>query len=367
MQKKVGILTFHRAINYGALLQAYALNRYLQKEVGIDNEIIDYRCPLIEKSCNPIIISKNPIKNIIRLLISSPILFLKKRRFRNFLKKYIKTSHPYFDKSELEKIESQYSYFITGSDQVFSPIWTDFDPVYFLDFTSESEKKYSYAASFGTDQLPNQLFEAYKLRLESFNKISVREKSAQILLNQKFNIKSEMHIDPTFLLTKEEWSEICHKPFKEKYIIVYLLGKDQSVSALISFAKDLAKKKNLKIIYLNDRYYEFKRGINYRPGVSPSKFISFIKNSEYIITNSFHGTAFSIIFNKEFFVNSQLIKGSGTRIQNILNICEIRNRDIGEEKYIDKKIEIDWTTVNSIICKERQKSYEYFAQIFGVN
>jgi hypothetical protein len=357
---KVGILTFHRAINYGALLQAYALQQAV-KQLGRECFIIDYRCSYLENPYKLIDIRRwSNIKAILADLAYFPILNLKHKKFKAFIEKniYLGEFHTSFNCSDL------YDCFITGSDQVWNYQLTDFDKTYFLNFT-ERTKRNSYAASFGLDDIPSQYTSEYNNLLKEFRKISVRENRGADIISSLIGQNVNVVIDPTLLLTDEEWYKVA-SPNKTKYpyVLIYELSYSKS---LHNFASYLAKKKNYNIIYINDSLIE-RENVKYKRSVGPEEWLALFRDAEYIVTNSFHGTAFSINFRKQFF--TELLPPPykvNSRLENILDTFQLRDRIImnGENKNIDKSI--NYNSVLKILEKKRQHSIDFLKQIVSEN
>ena len=354
---KIGIITFHRAINYGALLQTYALNKVLN-DMGVDAEVIDYRAEYIE---NIYYKGKNGgslLKKIdfLRVRIKTLKKYIK---FYKFSKENIQASKP-VNKETIAENEGKYDMYISGSDQVWNPDCTEFDKTYFLDFTTKG-KKASYAASIGTKTM-NERYEAEALKLISdFSHISIREKQGMEYLKEK-GISAQIVLDPTLLLNKAKWLEASKKSKyeKDKYVLLYMLVYSES---LVSFAKKLATEKGCKVIKVGRGK---DKGIIYAPNLGPDEFLSLFNNAEYVVTNSFHGTAFSINFNKKFYVEYQNVKNSrNSRMEDILNNFGLKNRIINEsdKKYCDE--EIDYVSVNKKLDEERKKSIDYLKNIIN--
>lgn len=361
---KIGILTFHKAKNYGALLQAYAL----QKKINDNNyeaEIIDYDCPKF-KNMYSLFNFKNirNIKSFFRELVTTYYKFQKYNKFNNFIKKYIKISNrKNINRNGLNELNELYDIFITGSDQVWSNSCADFDKTYFLDFVNNKEKKNSYAASFGMKEIPPLQNEEYKKLLNDFNKISVREERGKEIIEKELNVgNATLVCDPTFLLKKSEWEEIALKnKIKDKYILVYDLYNSKS---LINFVKDIAQKYNYKIISLQSR---LKKDIEDSIAIRTAgieEFITLFKNAEIVVTNSFHGTVFSIIFNKKFFV--EYLKEnevSNIRLENILSMYRLTDRVIEDGNNNSIESSIDYKNVNDILEREREKSLNFINEM----
>lgn len=349
---KVGIVTFHHALNYGAVLQTYALQQYLNS-LGIDSDVIDYRSPYIEHFYKPI--KANPIKNskmFIREILYYSSNKKKRMRFDSFLKNYIKLSKTVRSQRDLRQINSEYDFFIAGSDQVWNLKWSGLDKIYFLDF-ADIHKKYSYAASFGFEKIPDGQNQVYQQLLSEFQAISVRENTGKEIIKNLLGKEAEVSVDPTCLISKSKWEEICIYPNEDEYVLVYMLDHSDD---LISFAKKIAKERNTKIIYISDalrkEYY-----FDYRGFLSPTEFIGLFANAGYVITNSFHGLMFSVIFEKEFCIQYQKKAGApNSRLIDFIHDYHLENRLL-ENLSVEEKI--DYIFVKKIMQKKVEQSKKY--------
>jgi len=352
---KVGIITFHRAINYGAVFQTYALCKYINNK-GIDCKVIDYRCNEIEKIYNPQISYKN-LKKFILDLMSYKTRKQKKLKFENFISEKI----PLIDIKNVDDMDI----LIAGSDQVWNYKITNFDKNYFLCFAKSTQKKISYAACMGITEIPSEIKEEYEKLLSSFDEISVRDNFSYDLTKTLYNKKIEKVLDPTFLLKIDEWKDICEQSKYDNYIVVFSVGYSEILS---NFAIDLGKKKNLKVIFLNSGLRKIKGGI-YLDTASPSEVLGLLLNASYVVTNSFHGTAMSLIFNKEFFVElNHDKKGRNYRVENMLKQFDVRNREILRPSYNDYDFQyLNYSIINKNIQNEREKSIKFLKNIFMEN
>lgn len=171
---RIGIITFHRAINYGAVLQTYALQKFLNVS-NYDAEVIDYRCEHMENFYKTFTIKDKSVKQIIRGMLNFKNTYKKKREFYRFLDQNVRISTEVYDKFNIDKANLRYDKFITGSDQVFNFACTDFDKTYFLQFVKNCDNKLSYAASFGMKEIPDSYVNDYKSLLSTFlNYLSVK-------------------------------------------------------------------------------------------------------------------------------------------------------------------------------------------------
>ena len=301
--KTIGIMTFHGADNYGAVLQAYALSTFL-KEEGFLPEIIDYRSKVYDRYA---IFRKSRYKRIPILIVEDLMNWRKNRnrkvRFDQFRKNYLPISSDSFLTFEsLNRISDSYDYYICGSDQIWNPnISKGIDPAYLLEFVKSSSKKISFAPSLGVESLPELYLWKIEKAIRSFRAVSVREQNGVDLLQTYCNQKIECVCDPVFLLNQDHYELLCRKKITFKFIFLYVIGSARQNRRIIQFAEEIAAEKHLQLIYLidgNTTLYRIK-GKDVK-GSSIEDFLSYIKNAECVISNSFHATVFSILFSKQF-------------------------------------------------------------------
>lgn len=349
---KIGILTFHRAINYGASLQTFALMTVLKKEENTEVFQIDLNEPYITDGSKLINIRKeNFIRSLIGTVIRFPASVRRNRKFKKFWKKYLNFSEKYDE----NKTIGLFDCYIVGSDQVwnFDIIGNDFNFLLDIEQNRSKIKKMSYAASIGKTELSDSEKKIFYKYLSDFDSISVRESSAQLLLND-IQIESEVVLDPTLLLTENEWIDALNIiPNKdEKFILVYTLEDN----VLIKKAVDFYKKELgiIKVTYVSSSINLHKLSNTY----SPKEFISLFKDASFVITNSFHGTAFAVNFNKQFVTVPHKTRGS--RMIDFLNLVDLKNQVLTEQVDLREiTTEIDYTKVNKILNLQRDKSMQF--------
>lgn len=367
--KQTATVTFHRAINYGAVLQAYAL-QYSILKLGIKNEIINYSCKEID-DCYKLINIKS-FKLFIKSLIMLKSIYCKRKKFNNFIKKNIYlTKSVSRDLLSSKDFNNKYDFFITGSDQVWNYEITNLDDTYFLNFVKEKRKIKSYAASFGISYIPEELKSRYKKYLERFSSILVREKTGAKIIEDLIdkNIDINVVLDPVLLLDKNEWNKVIFKTkfdnIKDKYILVYMATPQIKI-----FAEKLALKYDLQIFNIADLILkkENKIGITENQ-LGIEEFISAIKNAKYILTGSFHAVVFSVIYNKEFFFNNvdKTKENRSSRQKDLLDLLEIKDREIFNHDDDTEFSSIDWNDVNKKLESERNKSIYELKKMLGVN
>lgn len=299
---KVGLLTFHSAHNYGAILQAYATQEVVKK-LGHKIEVIDYRPPyLIQQYVLPRIEKrafKIKIKLLIEGLICLPWRMIRRRGFLRFMQTRLHLTRETYEKNEIN-IDETFDTYIIGSDQVWNiKLTRGFDPVYWGQFRANREsRKITYAASMSNYSLSNKELTIMGKFLHDFHSISVREEALSKFLNDSFGISAETVLDPVFLLEANDWKKISKNPrIHQKYILVYTISLREEV---LRIARAAAKEFNARIIELGMGVDKFVFSNNYQT-TSPEEYLGLFEHAEYIITSSFHGTAFSILFNRPFY------------------------------------------------------------------
>lgn len=307
---KIGILTTSNSINYGACLQTYALQRYLRDE-GYAVEVVDFRPQAKGRNQSALRRIRSFVwDNTLRLLLHD-----RKRDTltKSFREEYINYSESAFFNAEELKNSSLYETMIVGSDQIWNPRYAMFDDgVWFLDFPQVS-RKVAYAASFGVSALPECNKEEYARRIKIMDAVSVREETGASIIRELVGYRPNVVMDPVFLLGKEQWSRFAVEPQKSNYVLCYYMPGFPRVEKEIKLqALRLAKEKNLEIINIGKRELsKLELGGHNVFGVGPREFVGLIANAGCVVTNSFHGTAFSILFEKEFL--SIVDSGSGSK------------------------------------------------------
>lgn len=359
--KRTATITFHKAISYGAVLQSYALQQAILK-LGIENEIINYDCKEINKCYN--LIRLDSIKFFIKSIVILPFFYFKKKNFEMFIKKYIKmTSNLSNHNLYSRMVNNRYDMFITGSDQVWNYELTGLDKAYFLDFVENDKKKKCYAASFGIEKIPEFYKDKYRKLLKCFSTILIREKTGAKIIKELINKDAITVLDPVFLLNNKEWEAIIEKDkfdnIKNKYILVYMPTPDMK-----KFTKILSKKYNLPIYNITDPMLKINNNFGkIEATLGPSEFVNAIKNAKFVVTSSFHATVFSIIFNKEFFINiNSEGKSRGSRLTDLLCLLEIDDREIANYN-IDSFKPLNWEKINRKLEIEKQRSIQELKQM----
>lgn len=379
--KKVGIVSCYFKNNYGSMLQAYATKKILDNNnipnetINIDNNI-DFKKGKRKYYASQLFNFKF-IKSkfgMIKLKLDKKIvkdlgknISIRDSKYKEFRKAFnLSISCPDY-KSLSEMADAKYSDVIVGSDQLWLPVNVVSD-YYTLNWVSDNINKISYATSFGISKIPDKYTDEYKKFLSRINYLSVREESGKKICDE-YGISSKVVCDPTILLTKEEWEQeaVQERIIPDKYILCYFLGSNIEHR---KFAEKLKEKTGYKIVSLNhaDEYVKYSDTFaDITPyDIGPREWINLIKNAEYVCTDSFHGTVFSLLFNKTFFdfrrYSESNKMSTNSRIDSLLDLAGVdKNRILTGNEDVDTviKYKINYNKVNKNIDKIRQESKKW--------
>lgn len=251
-----------------------------------------------------------------------------------------------------------YDIFICGSDQIWNSEAVQIDGKYFADF-AEHNKRASYAASFGIERIVENRKNEFKNYLSGMNYISVREDTGVQIVEELINQRVDCHIDPTLLLSSNKWDRLADKYqiTNKKYVFCYFLGTPAE--------EILNKVKEYKIEHNINVFSIWNRSDGTHNNVGPGEFLSLIRNAEFVLTDSFHGTAFSIIYHKPFYTFSRNGVGESmdTRVISLLNLLGLRKRFKPNNWCLNDSFEVDFQTADDILEKERKKAISYLERI----
>lgn len=377
--KEISILTWcdnNGPTNYGQILQCYAMEKICEKR-GFFPKVIYFR----EKQQGDFLKHEFTLSFLNRWYeLLYKVCRIEKhwdgriRRFRKFIRRNITLSGPCYHMEQVKKCCENSEILLCGSDQIWNPLW--FHPVYALCFAEKEQRKVAYAP--GGIALEND-FAREKYRelagyLDGFYRISVREKRSVEIL-QKY-VKSPVVdvLDPTFLLTQAEWDEVSAKRLiKEPYVLCYTLGSLRPHKHVLRAV--LKRYGAKKVVYIPSNLDEVMNGrqscdfMAYKTA-GPSEFLSLIKYAEAVCTDSFHGMALSINYEKQFFIMSRIQKGndviaSEERQKNVLEKCSIQSRKIKCIKDLEELADIDYKQVNRHLEKEIRRSEAFLEETLG--
>lgn len=336
--KSIGIITIHKINNYGSVLQAYALQKVCE-ELGYDVEVIDYDFPndfhrqhvlkLNDEDSSPTQNEPKWIKALFGLA-----LMRQHKGIRRFVKHYLHLSNKnYTSPEQLSANPPIYDIYITGSDQLWSPRHCQGDPTFMLHFAPDEALKISYAASIGSDNIPNQLITKYKELLGRYAAISVRETSGAEIIERIIGSRASIVLDPTLLLNRNQWNKIAkgNRIFKDKYILCYFLNYSFNAFPYVDeLAEHIRRQTGFKIVRVARPPHTLNwRDNKYKIGASPEEFLSLVRDAEIVLTTSFHGTAFAVNYGRPVLTIVKSKDSSDSRQVSLMNnLC--LNRQIVE-------------------------------------
>lgn len=352
--KQIGIITFHFANNYGAVLQTFALYKVIAGIPGCEPEIIPF--------------CKNKIQYIDNASVIENILITEKmRKLRLFLKRECD-----LEENDIENLETykRLDYYIAGSDQIWNTTFKEVCDYYFLSFAAEGAKKISYASSIGINinkeaRLDIRPFRQY---LPSFKALSVRESEHVAFIEKMSKQKCQCVIDPTMLLNVEEYDRfIANRNKKCPFLFLFWLEHDNTTFRGIDYANLLALKYNLQIIHyfldVPERFIMNSGGSIYFKGID--EFLWHIKNADIVITNSFHATVFSVLFHKPFY--TFLASRMRSRIDTLLSELCLQDRIIKTFLPLSEvSMKIDYQTVDKKIEKLKMQSMNFLKNALDI-
>lgn len=360
--RKIGILTFHDALNVGAVLQAYALQTYLEN--------LEYSTEFINYSCRPKFSLKRLIgKNFVNT-------YNKLKDFLNYsfygagnrYNRILKVSRNKYSNTTIGLTNLIYDTFIVGSDQVWN-FSRKINDKYLLSFVNTDKKKIAYAASMGQCDVPKHLHAELLSHIKSFESISCREfEAVDFLTRLTGNTKQISQCsDPTLLINKNEYSKICVSSILERYIVSYILNRLDAHQC--SEIELFCNKKKLNLINLRNPDTCIRLGFAKNKIVYPEQWLGYVRNADYVICGSFHATVFSLIFHKKFIVfESEEIysHGGNQRVRSLLRPLGLEYRCIshGEIEPIIEE-DIDWNHVDEMITKASELSKQFLIKSLG--
>lgn len=373
---KVGIITWWRN-NYGSILQALALQQKLNQYNDLQYEII---CQFGKKATSVDNVF-DKIKSVglaetckrVFWKVAFKGLRLRNKKMQQFVDENLKVSNQQYNEHDIADSNKYYDTYICGSDQIWNPDLVPTDSMYWLPFVEKGKNKIAYAPSFGASTVTEKQKEQIKANLSTFKAVSCRENSGARTINQIIGEKKcEAVLDPTMLIERDYWDTISEdKIYDEKYIFAYML---RGTAAQRKYIEKIARERDLKIVsipfldYEKIDPYDLKFGDYKLWDANPVEFISAIRHAEYVFCDSFHCIVFSILYHRPFFVfpkvgaDGKVKKSQISRMTDLLELAEIKNRILLDNEEADLDAEIDWNNSDKKIQKARCDSKRYLEQ-----
>lgn len=370
---KVGLATVFTGLNFGSALQAFAMKTFLC-EMGFDATLFKLKGSIIANRDVRLskllmislrsLVHSSGMKEIVNYYrsLSRPVSETTKRLFNDFCFSCLNPEMITYRDLKKTACKSEYVAFLCGSDQIWNSTTMYVDPFYYLRF-SPSEKRIAYAPSFGRDFIPRYNRSKLARYIKDIRFISIRESTGADLIKELIGIDTEVLIDPTFLLSAEEWAHklsLDREVESPRYLLAYFL--DRPSAQTVNLIQQICQQYNLKIVGIPHLFEELEwEGDVVDAG--PREFVRYVKNASFICTDSFHGVAFSLIFNVPFFVFERaygLAANQSSRLISVLNLFEKKDRY--EPKTATNAFEIDFSYVNEVMVEERRKSVRYLTR-----
>ena len=362
--KTVGIMTFHAAHNYGSVVQAYALSKWLSMR-GYAPEIINLRTDVQKKAYRVFTVKGHGIKRAVHFVyavVTYSALKKRSERFEKFIHQMLPVSQKEFSNGAELVGQTDYDIYLAGSDQVWNPACLDFESAYYLDFVSNGAKRISYAPSLGKSRFEEHHMEQIRRLISNIDVISCREEAGANILRQFTEKPVEVVCDPTVLLGRRAWEDFAvATEVKKPYILTYFLENNHGSKSVL---ERLQSKTGYDVVVLNEDIHDFFKPYHKIYDASPQQFVGLFQNASFVLTNSFHGTAFSTIFNRPFYT----VVGKDTEENNndsrkidYLKKLGLENRIIFDDRIPESKelFAIDFSEANQRMLEMQEGSANY--------
>lgn len=364
--KKIGIITFHNSYNCGSMLETYAMQEAIAKMGCRDLEIINFSSEG-QKKLYSIFLEATSLKNIVKNILIAPFaprINRNNRRYEEFKNKYFRLSRQYTDEDKID--QRAYNIVVAGSDQIWNTTIKDASDHYFIDWTHNC-RKVAYAPSFGAKSIQkySKTPKKHKKYITDFDALSIRERNGKKWIKELTGRNAELLIDPTLLLDARKYDSIIddtNTP-RSKYIFFYCPQFEPKICALV---KRISHKYKMPVICWSSKSYSIKwvwrYGFKLPKYESPSVYLSLIKNANLVVTTSFHGTIFSTIYRKKFFVikNGDMF-GDDDRVKTLIEQLGIENRliSINFDDSFDYFAPADYSRYKRRLPELQRKAYNY--------
>ena len=358
-ERSIGILTFPRSASHGAALQMYALYETVLS-FGERPEILHYYSPYMRQIRHTDSARGGSLRAVFRRAVRRVVHWRAFLGFRRFEARMIHMpKRPFGDKAYLCTLAPRYRAVICGSDQVWNPNITNYDLSYFLDFCGAETKRIAYAPSFGFTDFSPEYDAAIARELKQFAALSVREAQGSEKVKALIGSEPQLVLDPTFLVPREKWEGLavpCKTP--AQYILYYSLRHSQE---MLRFCRQLSEQTGLPIVVAGgntlSKWKAHGGTVQYVPDTDPPQWLYLISHASYVVTNSFHGLAFSVIFRKSFFLGLSSL--TNARLEHLVTMLGLEGQIIRDGM---TTADTDYTAAESVLQSMTDSSLKYLRQ-----
>ncbi len=359
-ENKVGILTMYRSGNYGATLQAYATKQAICENGFAEAEIIPYCADSVKQKIDRKFIKKAGLFRTAVACVEKIYYYPRMKKINAFVDSFA-PSHQ-LKKEDLPALNDRYDVFLSGSDQIWNPDIQQGDYSYLLDFVTDPHKKRSYGSSFGVVQLETEYVERYRELLSQYHRITVREIGGAALVEQLLGTPAELVIDPTLLLTPAQWeAKLPKRAYQGNYVFAYQMAHSPLIANVVKRAK---KALGAKAVFVP---FPIMGACKCRPvmNLSSLEWLRSIYDSRFVVTDSFHGAVFSIIFRKQFYyvITSDTVRKRLSRLETLLGSLGIEDRFVDDVSQCDFEKVIDYDAVHARLDEQRVYSLKILKEL----
>lgn len=357
---KVGIMTFPNSVSYGAALQMVALQNAVSR-LDHEVEVINYHNPYMKAEKHAKKGSRHPLRSEVQRLLRPWMHRRLYTAFGNFETQYAHCypKHAFTNKKQLVDMGKRYDAVICGSDQVWSPFVTDTDLSFFLDFCTDRTRRIAYAPSFGAEEFSEEFYQKITPELERFSALSARELPGKQLVERLTGRETTVVADPTFLMDAAAWEQMekAHPAASGEYVLYFVLGWSEQ---MMRRCEAFAKQQGIKMVVVGGNPMRARRNrnpmIEYAIDIGPQEWLYLMRHARYVFTNSFHGTAFSIIFQKDFYVHYPAHTGS--RLRQLVETMGLGERVFDEQKELIGS-SVDYAKAQKAFAEMKEQSLAY--------
>lgn len=358
--KKIGIVSIFRTGNYGGTLQAYALVKAINDNKMGQAETINYCCDAIKGRIDGKYLRRAGFARTAAALVDKACYMPRMKNMNRFIDSFVQK--PELTKSDLAALNDCYDVFLSGSDQLWNPDIQQDDYFYLQDFVTDAEKKCSYASSFGKKELPEACKETYREFLGDFRVITVREKAGADIVERLLGTRPQIVLDPTLLLTAQQWETILPpRRVQGPYVFTYRLTYSLMLTQAAAKAQQEIGGHVIAVPFLLGHCPKQKMC----PSLDSLEWVRGIHDAEYIVTDSFHGVVFSILFSRPFYylVTTSTARERLSRLETLLESLGLCDRIVDSVEACDFTKKIDYTGVQQNLQNQREKSLRILREL----